>query len=66
MKSEREIRNHGVQKLSWAIDPFEDLLKSCGTSPPKSITMQIVITTLKSTQSPSPWVSLYPRARTLV
>ncbi|XP_024589455.1 X-linked interleukin-1 receptor accessory protein-like 2, partial [Neophocaena asiaeorientalis asiaeorientalis] len=32
MKSQRDIRNHRVQKLSWAIDAFEDLIKSCGTS----------------------------------
>lgn len=63
MKSQRDIRNHRVQKLSWAIDPFEDLIKSCGTSLQKSIAMQIG-TTLKSIQALCPWVSLNPRSRT--
>lgn len=66
MKSEREIRNHRVQKHSWPADPFEDLLKSCGISPQKSITVQRGTTTLKSTQAPSLWVSLKPRSRNLV
>lgn len=61
MKSEREIRrNHRIQKLSWAVDPFSDLLNSCGTSPQKSITMQIGTETFKPIQAPSPCVTLNP------
>lgn len=57
--SHKEIRSQRI-KLSWATDPFEDLIKrygSYGTLPQKSIAMQ-TSTTLKSIQSICFWVSL--------
>ena len=64
MKSERDSRIDRVQKLSEAVDCFKDLLRSCGTSPQKSITMQIGTKTLKSIHVPTLGV-LEPQVKSL-